>query len=124
MAHKAKNEDHNVKWFHVKSDRPLYRKIHKVEILTATGSRHVVRGADLPDVVGSNFGFHEGDTYLTKIVLRSKSLQNRLAESAGLPSNGESSELPRPVSRYAIRWIIGAVFALMLYFISTSTTWY
>ena len=110
MALRDGSEGSFTKWMHMENGKVLVRRLHRLEIQSASGQLHVLTGSNLPDAIVTNSGEGFKGAHLGQILLKPK---QRLLSLNSLP---EYKEDRWPTSRDAIQWIIAFAFVLFLNF--------
>ena len=106
MALKEKSEGHFTKWMHMENGKVLVRRLHRLEIQSASGQLHVLTGENLPDAIVTNAGEGFKGAHIGQILLNPK---QRFKASNTLPDVQEDRW---PTSRDAVNWMIGIAFVL------------
>jgi len=106
MALKESSEGYFTKWMHMENGKVLVRRLHRLEIQSASGQLHVLTGENLPDAIVTNAGEGFKGAHLGQILLNP---QHRFVASSTLPVVKEDR---CPTGRDVISGLIGIAFVL------------
>jgi len=102
------------KLVHMENGKVLVRRLHRLEVQSASGQLHVLTGDNLPDSIVTNCGDGFKGAHLGQILLKPK---QRWSASSTL---SEFKDDRWPTSRDAIQWMIGIAFVLFWNFWTTA----
>jgi len=94
------------KLVHMENGKVLVRRLHRLEVQSASGQLHVLTGDKLPDSITTNTGQGYKGAHLGQILLKPKQRLSLLSEL------NDYKDDRWPTSRDAINWMIGIAFVL------------
>ena len=115
MALKQAGEASFTKWMHTENGKVLVRRLHRLEIQSASGQLHILTGDKLPDAIMTNAGEGFRGNHLGQILLRPNQRLSSLSTFRDVPDDRW------PTSRDAIQWLLAFAFVMFWNFLTSAT---